>query len=84
MQPQGGKRFRQLTVTLAALALAVVTVTGAARFFGGTKIGRLTQMSAEELAGGPTVLKSFDTADAGTPRVQDAGDAATLATPPAP
>jgi|GEM_PF-3797222 len=86
MQSQKGKLLRTMTVTLALLALGIVTVTTAASFFGGTKIRPLFGMSAEALAGQHTATSPEDTSapDAGLEQTPDAGGAVPAATPPAP
>ncbi len=86
MQSQKGKFLRMMTVTLALLALGIVTVTAAGSFFGGTKIRPLFGMSAEALAGRSTATGSEDASapDAGLEQTPDAGGEAPAATPPAP
>ena len=83
MSSQKRKILGPVTLVIAVIGLAVVVLTGAATFFGGTKVGALYRGSADALAGGPTVMTRFDasTPDASTPDAGDASDAGPPATP---
>ncbi|ATB47190.1 hypothetical protein [Corallococcus macrosporus] len=84
MQSQRGKVLRQVTIVIALIGLAVVVVTGAATFFGGTKVRPLFGMSADALAGTSIkdrTMRITPEPDAGIAQMSDAGDAATAATP---
>ncbi|GHG78194.1 hypothetical protein [Comamonas sp. JC664] len=83
MSSQKRKVLGPVTVVIAVIGLAVIVLTGAATFFGGTKVGALYRGSADALAGGPTEVSrsSVETPDASTPHAPDAGDAGPPATP---
>ncbi|MFP2964297.1 hypothetical protein ACLEPN_42990 [Myxococcus sp. 1LA] len=72
-----------MSIVIAVIGLAVVVVTGAATFFGGTKLRPLFGMSKEAIERRAAEIDALDAkkSDAGVSQVSDAGDAATVATP---
>ncbi|AEI66269.1 hypothetical protein [Corallococcus macrosporus] len=83
MQSQRGKFLGPLSIVVAVFGLVVVVVTGAATFFGGTKLRPLFGMSPEALERNAAEGRNLGrrAPDAGLAQVPDAGDTASVATP---